>query len=78
MHSPEIPNGVDIDLARMIARERAKDAARRAAGRRTLAESAGIDPRPNWRRTIATSLINAGLKLFPEYPIRGPSAMRAK
>ena len=78
MHSPEIPNGVDIDLVRTIARDRAKDAARRAAGRRSLAESAGIDPRPNWRRTVATTLISAGLRLFPEYPIRWPSAMRGK
>lgn len=78
MHSPEIPNGSDIDLVRTIARERARDAARRAVGRRSFAESAGVDPRSNVRRTIATALIHVGLRLFPEYPIRGPSAMRAK
>ena len=29
MHNPEIPHPIDIDLARSIARERARDAARR-------------------------------------------------
>jgi hypothetical protein len=78
MHSPEIPQPIDIDLARSIARERARDAARRAAGRRLIAESAGIDLRPTVRQSLAATLINAGLRLFPEYPIRGPSPMRAK
>ena len=67
-----------VDLARSIARERARDAARRAAGRKRVAESAGIDPRHNLRRSVAATLIHAGLRLFPEYPIRGPSQMRAK
>ncbi len=78
MHSPEIPNAIDIDLARSISRDRARLAARRAAGRRSIAESAGLDPRTSLRRSMATRLINAGLRLFPEYPIRGPSPMRAK
>ena len=78
MHNPEIPQPIDIDLAASIARERARDAARRAAGRRMMAESAGIDPRPSLRRAVAATLISAGLRLFPEYPIRGPSLMRAK
>ena len=78
MHSPEIPNGADIDLARTIARDRARDAARRAAGRRSIARSAGIDPRTSLRRSLAATLINVGLRLFPEYPIRGPSPMRSK
>ena len=78
MHSPETPHPVDIDLIRSIARERARDAARLAAGRRLIAETAGIDPRPSLRLSVASTLINAGLRLFPEYPIRGPSPMRAK
>ena len=78
MYSPETAHPADIDLFRTIARDRASDAARRAAGRRSIAQSAGVDPRASVRRSLATALIGAGLRLFPEYPIRGPSPMRAK
>lgn len=78
MHGPETPHPIDMELARTLARDRAADAARRASGRRLAAEADGLDPRPSLRRTIGTALINAGLRLLPEHPIRGPSPMRAK
>ncbi len=78
MHGPETPHPIDMDLARTLSRDRAADAARRASGRRFAAEATGINPRPSLRRAIGTALINAGLKLLPDHPIRDPSPMRAK
>ncbi len=65
------------DLSSAIRRDRLH-AAKRAAHIGAL--QSGTDPldRPSLRRSVGLTLINVGLRIIPDSPIRGPSTATPK